>query len=255
MNICNQWEKIWKTLPAGYVEDRLLLDIGVSPGIDLRLFLSFPDTKQTCRKCIFFWQNCWKPCFMYEYQFNLWPGPIWVRVDLLTPPPASYNWCMVRMPPSPLFWLWSAYLNWVRSNSSTVPELLSHGPVTVGWFSPIIIIINCNISLPSTTPTRKSKHACSYFRLSLHLFSVRSLGCLELFPTLIWGSLATRQLVQPPIWLSYHLIWVDSSLLVPLGFRLREYSPWAATRQLVQPHGRPSWEQSNLSRLEPDDLT
>ncbi len=122
------------------------------------------------------------------------------------------------------------------------------------WFS-FINTIHFNISLSSTT--HEKKYACSFW-LSLCLFSVSSLGRLELFsnshlsvfflPPGNWSSL-------PSDYHENHLIWVDSSLIVPLSFSLREYRPWAAARQLVQPHAWPSREPSNLSGLEPDDLT
>ncbi len=82
-----------------------------------------------------------------------------------------------------------------------------------------------------------------------------SLGCLELFsnsylsvfwPPGNWSSL-------PSDYHENHLIWVDSSLIVPLGFSFRKYSPWVAAGQSVQPPAWPSQELSSLSGLEPDD--
>ncbi len=42
--------------------------------------------------------------------------------------------------------------------------------------------------------------------------------------------------------------------MVPFGFRLREYIPWAAAMQPAQPHAWPSWA-CNISGPEPDNLT
>ncbi len=68
-------------------------------------------------------------------------------------------------------------------------------------------------------------------------------------------SLATRPLVQLPVWLSGEPSNLGGlePLILPHGFSLREYSPWTATGKLVQPHAWPSQEPSNLSGLEPDD--
>jgi hypothetical protein len=81
-----------------------------------------------------------------------------------------------------------------------------------GWFSPIITI-NFNISLLHL-PMRMSKLTLI---LGCHsaCFMVQSLGCLELFSN---SYLSVFGL--PPDYHENQLIWVDSSLIVPLGFSL-----------------------------------
>jgi hypothetical protein len=69
-------------------------------------------------------------------------------------------------------------LSWVRCHNPQHPESLSHGPVEV-W----LVLIHQHHPLrhlPSSTTHEKEK-ANAYFRLSLCLFLVRSLSCLELF--------------------------------------------------------------------------
>jgi hypothetical protein len=46
----------------------------------------------------------------------------------------------------------------LSSEQQFISTSLFHGPVTVSWFSPIIIIINFNISLLQL-PTGKNNHA------------------------------------------------------------------------------------------------
>jgi hypothetical protein len=104
-------------------------------------------------------------------------------------------------------------------------------------------------------PMRKNKHALI---LGCHLASFQlvpwlprvvsqpSLG--RLWPPGNWSSLLSD-------YHENHLICVDMSLIVLLGFSLREYSPWAAARQLAEPLICPSIEPPNLSGLKPGDLT
>jgi hypothetical protein len=134
-------------------------------------------------------------------------GPGWYVSTLtiwICPPPYHIPGLWWEPPPPPFLFVTMVgpYLNWVSSNNSLVPwiELLSHGPVISDWFSPIVIFINFKISLLQL-PTRKSK-AGSYFRLSLCHFLVKSLGSLKLISNSHLSSSATRQLVQPLVWLS-----------------------------------------------------
>ncbi len=120
------------------------------------------------------------------------------------------------------------------------------------WFS-LINKVNFNISLLHL-PMRKSKQT---------LLSGCHSACPGYAP---WLPRIVFQLSFERLWLpgnrsrlpsdihKSHLILVDSSLLVPLGFSLRGYSPCVATRKRVWPHAWSSGKPYNLSGIEPNGL-
>ncbi len=120
------------------------------------------------------WKNCWKT--LSNAWMSCWE--VWnpARVDWLTVliPSPSHNWCMVRTAPSLLIWgLWLTYLNQMRGDYSSVPW------IAVAQTCGSLIGSHPSSSSISTSPfpMRKSKLT----RLLLCLFTVRTLGCLELF--------------------------------------------------------------------------
>jgi hypothetical protein len=146
----------------------------------------------------------------------------------------SNDWCMVRTPPPLLSPIWGAllaYLNRVQCHNSSVPWIAiaqtcgslsgSHSSTPFTSTSPFLQL-----------PTRKSKHATI---LGCHAASFCQVPWL---PRVVF-QLSLERLWPPGNWSSLPsdhrenlLIWVDSSLIVPLGLSLREYSSWAVSGNL-----------------------
>ncbi len=114
----------------------------------------------------------------HECQICMCPAGLTVWIG---PPPISHNWWMVRIAPSPFFlsWPWLTYLSWVLSNNLLVPW------IAVAWICDSQLVLTHHhyhqLQHLSSSTTHEKEYANSYFRLSLCLFSVRSLYCLELF--------------------------------------------------------------------------
>ncbi len=163
-------------------------------------------------------------------------------------------WCVLPSSLSLILVGIVSQLNRVRCHNSTVPS--------------IAVALTCGSLIGSHPPTPSTstspffnypweRVSTPYFRLSLCLLSVRSLGCLELFSNSHW-SFFGHQATGLSLWSEYHknhLIWMNSSLMVSPGLSFKEYSPWVAAGQPVQLHTWPSRELFNLSVLDPDDLT
>jgi hypothetical protein len=70
--------------------------------------------------------------------------------------------------------------------------------------------------------------------LSLCLFLVRSLNCLELFSNSHLSIFGYQATCTASDYHENHLILVDSNLIDPLCFSLREYTPWEVTGKPVK---------------------
>jgi hypothetical protein len=120
------------------------------------------------------WKWYWKPCPILEClagkcEAHLAPIKS-VRLPLM------HDWCRVRTPTPPLSLACQDCQDW----SSTVIHSSVPWIAVAETCGSLIGSHSSTPSVPSTTPTRKRKDALN-FRLSLCIFSVRSLGCLELF--------------------------------------------------------------------------
>ncbi len=129
-----------------------------------------------------------------RYQF-------YVQVDrpVIPPPTLSHDWW--EPPPPPSF---DSHCYWPTETRFVViipqyPTSLSHGLWQSDWFS-LVSTINFNISLLHL-PTRKSKQTLILDCPSA-CFWLGPLASQSCFLILIWASLAIRQLVQQPEWLS-----------------------------------------------------
>jgi hypothetical protein len=125
-------------------------------------------------------------------------GQLCVQVDHPNPSPISHDSCMVRTPPLLLWQAQLAYLYQVQCHNSIpqYPESLSHRPVAVR-----LVLTHQHHQLQHLPflSSHGKEQADSYFKLSLCLFSIRSLDCLELFSNSHVRVFDSRQLVQPPV--------------------------------------------------------